>query len=55
MIKEKCNLEIIKKDKSVECRAICPVHFMLDTCCAYCDEIDKCKKVCGFMRKKRIK
>lgn len=55
MEESKCNLEVIKKDGTVECRAICPIHFMTDMCCAWCDEIVKCKRVCGYMRKKRDK
>jgi len=45
----KCNLETISKDSIVQCRAICPVHFMEDRCCKHCMEINDCDKICGFM------
>lgn len=49
-MEKKCNLETINRSGEVLCRAICPVHYMEDRCCRYCLEINKCKKVCGFVR-----
>ena len=53
MSENKCNLEVINRDGSIICRAICAVHFMEDRCCRECNESLKCKKVCGFVRDQR--
>jgi len=50
MEERKCNLETINKQGEIECRAICPVHFMTDKCCKYCEEINDCDKICGFVK-----
>lgn len=49
----KCNNEVVKEDGKIQCNAICSVHFMEVRCCGYCNEIKRCKRVCGFMRKKK--
>ena len=53
MMENKCGLEVIKKDGTVECRAICLPHCPKLYCCRYCNEIKVCKKVCGFVRKQK--
>jgi hypothetical protein len=48
--KNKCNLEVVCKDGSVECRAICLPKNPSMRCCKYCDEINSCNGICGFMK-----
>lgn len=55
MVEKECNLKVIDKDNLIECRTVCLIHFMEFRCCEACDEINKCKRVCGFMRDKRKK
>jgi hypothetical protein len=49
----KCGLEVVCKDNSIECRAICLFYNPSKKCCRYCDELKECKKICGFMRNKK--
>lgn len=44
-----CNLYV--KDR---CVATCWIY-RDKRCCIKCNETDKCKKVCGFVRKDRVK
>jgi hypothetical protein len=44
----KCNLKV----KENKCRALCLIHNDF-RCCQSCREIGVCKKVCGWMRKRK--
>jgi len=46
----KCNLEVECRDGTIQCKTICPVHFMEDRCCKFCLEINVCDKICGFIK-----
>lgn len=51
-MKGNCNLKVIQNDDLVNCRALCLIHKDY-RCCEECNEISKCKRVCGFVRDQR--